>query len=608
MWRRLTIVHLLGIANAILLLAASGVGWDMARRYGELVYGFNASNAQKIADGAVDEVAWREYAQAAGEAGRHIAQGDTLRKQLTQKDAAAVSATLADEFGRAAFSSGQVKVLGLTAYDASMALIGEAWRGTAAAIPAAVREELVKREGADRLKILSRVWRNGDEPRLSVFVPVGGLRLIGYLAIHTDPIHALAQLDQRLGMAVEIIALAADRSLLAPGTFRIADGAAVHETTLLVHAPGGQAIARLKVRQDVSDLTAALSAAALWSLGAFVLICGGIAAGAVTFVAMFTRQVRQREAAAQAQLERQRRDREAADAARQQGEREAEAARRDELLRLADTFEASVKSVVDVVSQSSTDTSAHAESLAGDAERAAGLAVVAADAAQQASANVQTLADASQDMSNATAEIARQVAKSSDIAGKAVAEAGDTNTAMRGLAEAAQKIGEVVNLINAIAAQTNLLALNATIEAARAGDAGRGFAVVAGEVKLLATQTANATKDISAQIGAIRSSTGDAVAAIERVGRTIGEISAIATSVAAAVEEQDAAAREIARNVSTAATGARDASVNIAGVREAATETGRVSNLVLTDSRELTRQAETLHREVERFLSTVRAA
>ena len=89
---------------------------------------------------------------------------------------------------------------------------------------------------------------------------------------------------------------------------------------------------------------------------------------------------------------------------------------------------------------------------------------------------------------------------------------------MQGLAKSAGTIGEVVGLINSIAAQTNLLALNATIEAARAGDAGRGFAVVASEVKTLATQTAKATEDVTAQITEMQAATQDSVNAIKEIG------------------------------------------------------------------------------------------
>src|SRR6202023_2187394 len=84
--------------------------------------------------------------------------------------------------------------------------------------------------------------------------------------------------------------------------------------------------------------------------------------------------------------------------------------------------------------------------------------------------------------------------------------------------------------------KTNLLALNATIEAARAGEAGKGFAVVAGEVKALAAQTANATKEIAQQISSLCGATGAAVTAVDDIGRTLDEVAQVAISVAEAIE------------------------------------------------------------------------
>ena len=85
---------------------------------------------------------------------------------------------------------------------------------------------------------------------------------------------------------------------------------------------------------------------------------------------------------------------------------------------------------------------------------------------------------------------------------------------LTGLQEALSQVSQVAQGIDAIAKQTNLLALNATIEAARAGEMGKGFAVVAGEVKELAQQTARATDQITARIGAIQASSDSAAAAI----------------------------------------------------------------------------------------------
>jgi methyl-accepting chemotaxis protein len=287
---------------------------------------------------------------------------------------------------------------------------------------------------------------------------------------------------------------------------------------------------------------------------------------------------------------------------------EAEAARKAGMLRLADTFEAGIRGVVDSVASQATEMQSSAQAMTNTAEQATNRATAVAASVEEASANVQTVASAAEELSASVLEIGRQVEQSSKVAGQAVIEADKTNATVEGLAKTAQRIGEVVQLIETIAGQTNLLALNATIEAARAGDAGKGFAVVASEVKSLASQTAKATDDIRAQIGDIQGATGQTVEAIRSIGATIRQMSEIATSIASAVEEQGAATREIATNVHQAAQGTSDIANNIGGVSHAASETGAAAAEVLSAAGELSKQSETLRRDVDEFLASVRAA
>ena len=187
---------------------------------------------------------------------------------------------------------------------------------------------------------------------------------------------------------------------------------------------------------------------------------------------------------------------------------------------------------------------------------------------------MQTVAAAAEELSSSITEISRQVAQSAEITSRAVDSARRTDTIVRALADGAQQIEHVAELISSIAEQTNLLALNATIEAARAGDAGRGFAVVATEVKSLASQTADATKEIGTRIAQIQGATKEAVEAIQGITATIEEVSAIATTIGSAIEEQGAATAEIARNVTQTAQATKDVTTNIGGVSAAANETG----------------------------------
>ncbi len=292
----------------------------------------------------------------------------------------------------------------------------------------------------------------------------------------------------------------------------------------------------------------------------------------------------------------------------EEAERRAEEERRATLVKLADQFETSVGEVVEQVSSAAAEMKSSSESMSATAEETTHQSATVAAASEQASANVQTVASAAEELSSSISEISRQVSQASEIASGAVHEAEQTNAKIQGLAAAAQKIGEVVALITDIADQTNLLALNATIEAARAGDAGKGFAVVASEVKNLANQTAKATDEIGTQISGIQTATQEAVQAIESITKTISDIHEVNSGIASAVEQQGAATQEIARNVEQAASGTNEVTSNISGVSQAANDTGAAATQIQSAAGELSQQSEKLRAEVEKFLSTVRAA
>ncbi|HTZ79597.1 MAG TPA: methyl-accepting chemotaxis protein [Stellaceae bacterium] len=288
--------------------------------------------------------------------------------------------------------------------------------------------------------------------------------------------------------------------------------------------------------------------------------------------------------------------------------KKAEQDKKAAMQQLAGTFEAKVRGIVDGVSSAAGEMQKMARSMASTADGSRQQSLAAASGANQATANVQTVAAASEELSTSITEIGRQVTQASSVSRKAAEEGERTNKTVSGLAESAQRIGEVVALINDIASQTNLLALNATIEAARAGEAGKGFAVVASEVKSLANQTAKATDDIRAQVAAIQAETHSAVDAIQGISKTILEVNEISSSIAAAVEEQTAATQEITRNVQQAATGTQEVSRNMGGVTQAVEQAGSTANQVLTASDSLAKQAAALRSEVDHFLNTIRAA
>jgi methyl-accepting chemotaxis protein len=271
-------------------------------------------------------------------------------------------------------------------------------------------------------------------------------------------------------------------------------------------------------------------------------------------------------------------------------------------------YERAAGDMLRAVAAASAELEATALTMTAAAERTNHMAISVAAAAEESTVCASTAAGSAESLTGSISTIQTNVAHSSEVADEAVRLSFEAQTAVGELATSAKRIGEVVELIKGIADQTNLLALNATIEAARAGEAGKGFAIVAQEVKNLASQTGNATEDIAAQIGSIRGAVEGAVGAMSRIEAVIQRINENALSIGRSVNMQADVTTEIASAISQVAASSQSVAADVSLVTETASETGAAASQVLSASRELSQQASKLDHETLEFLARVRAA
>lgn len=192
-----------------------------------------------------------------------------------------------------------------------------------------------------------------------------------------------------------------------------------------------------------------------------------------------------------------------------------------------------------------------------------------------------TLQGAIEELSQSALNISKRTHESLKIVKNAADKGEDARGFMQELSSTAGKVSGVVTLIRSIAEKTNLLALNATIESARAGEAGKGFAVVANEVKTLASQTANAITDISAQVADMQAAASGAFDIVKEMCDILSAVNKITADIASTVEEQQASTAEIARSVGD--TKVARSKMETASVLAMVTQLQEVSNHLKTE-------------------------
>ncbi|QFI37833.1 HAMP domain-containing protein [Moritella marina ATCC 15381] len=224
------------------------------------------------------------------------------------------------------------------------------------------------------------------------------------------------------------------------------------------------------------------------------------------------------------------------------------------------------------------------------------------------SSNASGAADAAKNVNHETQEGNNVLQEAAGTIRNLSEEINSTSLVITSLAERTQSIGSILEVINGISEQTNLLALNAAIEAARAGEAGRGFAVVADEVRTLATKTAQSTGEIQNMIDQLQreaksavdamgcsksltvegsKATEEAQEALTRISNQVIAILDLNTQVATATEEQSSVSNEININMDT--------------VNNSIVEGAAASKELEVTSRNLTELAYTLDQHVGSF-------
>ncbi len=496
-------------------------------------------------------------------------------------DAAAREETvrlLNEQFHQRLVSGDFVDLVKLRVYDPELNFLAASTQGRAGLarrLPAALLEAAVGRRGADRLKAIARLYTDNGTVYYSLLMPLGGLRLVGFLEVVVDPVHNFRAVGRTLNMPLRILSRDGEELARNDGWPEQIGPDALLISHLIQDYRGEDAL-RFELVEDVTGLNRQVRRMKYLIIGGFttVMVLATLAAVWGLNRALFrplNRLLAVMAACSSGDL---------TPSVPRGGLREIRdlgtgvdhliAALREQVTAIkhdAATVSHEAQALSEIVQQTRSAVRQQQDATAQVATATHELHATATEVAENAASAVAAADQASAEVGNGQRIVHATMDKIESLA----VDFGDIAEVIHDLVDQSESMNKILDVIRAISEQTNLLALNAAIEAARAGHDGRGFAVVADEVRALAVrshQSVEEIRDLTAKfrVRADEASTAmargrdkanesvttaaEARQALDAIADATAKIHAMSDQIAAAAEEQASAVDEIDRTVS----------------------------------------------------------